>query len=178
MFGFWQMVWEQEVHLIVTLSSIDSQECLPFWPSTGQIGETLSWENPTKQHQLRVVMIEELDAPSRRSIRVSLEVIIKNRCSIHGSLVNALSIVPCKGNTLSDLQVTSTGLQSLHQQQQAMNGNGNVPPAAITETRDIWIFLTPNWPQQCSPLSTVFDLIKVTDEEHHGLRGPIVTVDR
>ena len=87
MFAFWQMVWEQEVHLIVTLSSIDSQECLPFWPSTGQIGETLSWENPTKQHQLRVVMIEELDAPSRRSIRVSLEVIITNRITKHSCFV-------------------------------------------------------------------------------------------
>ena len=74
MFAFWQMVWEQEVFLVVTLSSIDSQECLPFWPSSGQIGETLSWENPTKTHQIRVVMIEEVDAPSRRAIRVSLEV--------------------------------------------------------------------------------------------------------
>ena len=74
MFAFWQMVWDQEVSLVVTLSSIDSQECLPFWPSSGQVGETLSWENPTKQHQIRVVMIEELDVPSRRAIRVSLEV--------------------------------------------------------------------------------------------------------
>ena len=71
------------------------------------------------------------------------------------------------------IQVTSTGLQ---QQQQAMNGNG--VSAAITETRDVMIFLTPNWPQHCSPLSTVFDLIKVADEEHHGLRGPILAVDR
>ena len=75
------------------------------------------------------------------------------------------------------LQVTSTGIQSLQQKQQAINGNG-VVPAAITETRDIMIFLAPNWPQQCSPLSTVFDLIKVADEEHHGLRGPIIAVDR
>lgn len=73
------------------------------------------------------------------------------------------------------LQVTSTGMQGL-QQQQSMNGNG--VSAAITETRDVMIFVTPNWPQQCSPLSTVFDLIKVADEEHHGLRGPIVAVDR
>jgi len=36
----------------------------------------------------------------------------------------------------------------------------------------------PSWPQQCSPLSTVFDLIKVADEERHGLPGPILTVDR
>ena len=78
MFAFWQMVWEQEVFLVVTLSSIDTQECLPFWPSSGQVGETLSWENPTKTHQIRVVMIEELDAPSRRAIRVSLEVIFIN----------------------------------------------------------------------------------------------------
>ena len=72
-------------------------------------------------------------------------------------------------------QVTSTGMQGL-QQQQSINGNG--VSAAITETRDVMIFVTPNWPQQCSPLSTVFDLIKVADEEHHGLRGPIVAVDR
>ena len=73
------------------------------------------------------------------------------------------------------LQVTSTGMQGL-QQQQSINGNG--VSAAITETRDVMIFVTPNWPQQCSPLSTVFDLIKVADEEHHGLRGPIIAVDR
>ena len=76
---------------------------------------------------------------------------------------------------LLSLQVTSTGMQGL-QQQQSINGNG--VSAAITETRDVMIFVTPNWPQQCSPLSTVFDLIKVADEEHHGLRGPIVAVDR
>ena len=76
MFAFWQMVWQEEVSLLVTLSSIDSQECLPFWPSSGQVGETLSWENPTKSHQIRVVMIEEIDAPSRRAIRVSLEVML------------------------------------------------------------------------------------------------------
>ena len=78
-----------------------------------------------------------------------------------------------KVNPFFVIQVTSTGLQ---QQQQAMNGNG--VSAAITETRDVMIFLTPNWPQHCSPLSTVFDLIKVADEEHHGLRGPILAVDR
>ena len=76
---------------------------------------------------------------------------------------------------LLSFQVTSTGMQGL-QQQQSINGNG--VSAAITETRDVMIFVTPNWPQQCSPLSTVFDLIKVADEEHHGLRGPIVAVDR
>jgi hypothetical protein len=76
---------------------------------------------------------------------------------------------------LLSFKVTSTAMQGL-QQQQSMNGNG--ASAAITETRDVMIFVTPNWPHQCSPLSTVFDLIKVTDEEHHGLRGPIVAVDR
>lgn len=46
-------------------------------------------------------------------------------------------------------------------------------------SRQVWIFLSPSWPQQCSPLSTVFDLIKVSDEEHQALGGgPIVTVDR
>ena len=64
-------------------------------------------------------------------------------------------------------------MQGMQQQQP-----NSAVPAAITESRDVMIFLTPNWPQQCSPLSTVFDLIKVTDEEHHGLRGPIVAIDR
>ena len=50
---------------------------------------------------------------------------------------------------------------------------GSPPP------REVWIFLSPNWPQQCSPLSTVFDLVKVADEEHQALGGgPVVTVDR
>ena len=46
-------------------------------------------------------------------------------------------------------------------------------------SREVWIFLSPSWPQQCSPLSTVFDLVKVTDEEHQALGGgPVVAVDR
>ncbi len=40
-----------------------------------------------------------------------------------------------------------------------------------------------NWPQQCSPLSTVFDLIKLVDEEAVRLsggarEGPILVMDR
>ena len=33
--SFWQMVWEQEVHLITTLTPIDpNTDCLPFWPTS------------------------------------------------------------------------------------------------------------------------------------------------
>ena len=32
-------------------------------------------------------------------------------------------------------------------------------------TRDLVVVQASNWPQQCSPLSTVFDLIKLVDEE-------------
>ena len=57
----------------------------------------------------------------------------------------------------------------------------NLPPATnngvpLLTSREIWIFHSPSWPQQCSPLSTVFDLVKAADEEHPG--GPIVVVDR
>ena len=83
-----------------------------------------------------------------------------------------------KWNITFILQVTSTSLQALQQQQKQQQQGVVGLSAAITETRDVWIFLSPNWPQQCSPLSTVFDLIKASDEEHHGLRGPIVAVDR
>merc|ERR1711937_381039 len=31
--------------------------------------------------------------------------------------------------------------------------------------RDLVVVQCSNWPQQCSPLSTVFDLIKLVDEE-------------
>ncbi len=29
--SFWQMCWEQQVHLVVALSPLDPQECRPFW---------------------------------------------------------------------------------------------------------------------------------------------------
>jgi len=123
---FWRMVWEQESRLIVSLSSIDSQECRPFWPAI--IGEMLSWETNKRGDQMRLTLVEEADTLARRAIRLNLELVSHS---------------------------TSMG------------------------TREVWIFLCPSWPQQCSPLSTVFDLIKVSDEEHQALGGgPIVTVDR
>ena len=62
---------------------------------------------------------------------------------------------------------------------QSFSLNLQVSHASSVGSREVWIFLSPNWPQQCSPLSTVFDLIKVSDEEHQALGGgPIITVDR
>ena len=52
--------------------------------------------------------------------------------------------------------------------------NNSSPPTS----RQVWIFHCPTWPQQCSPLSTVFDLIKAADEEHSALGGPILALDR
>ena len=74
--SFWQMVWEQEVHLITTLSSIDAQECLPFWPSAKEGGQpaTMELSAPGRKRVIRLTLLEEVDAPARRAIRVSLEV--------------------------------------------------------------------------------------------------------
>ena len=50
-------------------------------------------------------------------------------------------------------------------------------------SRDLTVVQVSNWPQQCSPLSTVFDLIKLVDEEQvrmtSGSReSPILVMDR
>ena len=70
---FWRMVWEQESRLIVTLSSIDSQECRPFWPAI--IGEMLSWETNKRGDQMRLTLQEEADTLARRAIRLNLELV-------------------------------------------------------------------------------------------------------
>ena len=67
------MVWEQESRLIVTLSSIDSQECRPFWPAI--IGEMLSWETNKRGDQMRLTLLEEADTLARRAIRLNLELV-------------------------------------------------------------------------------------------------------
>ena len=68
---FWRMVWEQDTRLVLALSSIDSQECRPFWPSL--VGETLVWETNKRGEQLRLTLLEEVDTFAKRSIRVNLE---------------------------------------------------------------------------------------------------------
>ena len=70
---FWRMVWEQESRLIVSLSSIDSQECRPFWPAI--IGEMLSWETNKRGDQMRLTLVEEADTLARRAIRLNLELV-------------------------------------------------------------------------------------------------------
>ena len=65
------MVWEQDTRLVLALSSIDSQECRPFWPSL--VGETLVWETNKRGEQLRLTLLEEVDTFAKRSIRVNLE---------------------------------------------------------------------------------------------------------
>ena len=45
---------------------------------------------------------------------------------------------------------------------------------------DVVVIQCSNWPQQCSPLSTVFDLVKLVDEESSGSRTqqPVLVIDR
>ena len=50
-------------------------------------------------------------------------------------------------------------------------------------TRDLVVVQANNWPQQSSPLSTVFDLIKLVDEEQVRMTGgsretPVLVMDR
>ena len=50
-------------------------------------------------------------------------------------------------------------------------------------SRELVVVQCSNWPQQCSPLSTVFDLIKLVDEEALRMTGgsrenPILVMDR
>ena len=71
---FWRMVWEQDTRLVLALSSIDSQECRPFWPS--MIGETLFWDTNKRGEQLRLTLLEELDTFAKRSIRLNLELCV------------------------------------------------------------------------------------------------------
>jgi len=70
MADFWQMVWEQDVHLIVTLSSIDAQECRPYWPD--QCGTSIFFE--TSGTKIKVAMLDLVDAPGWRAYRLSIEV--------------------------------------------------------------------------------------------------------
>ena len=78
---FWRMVWEQESRLIVSLSSIDSQECRPFWPAI--IGEMLSWETNKRGDQMRLTLLEEADTLARRAIRLNLELVRTRPSSLH-----------------------------------------------------------------------------------------------
>ena len=52
-----------------------------------------------------------------------------------------------------------------------------------TGNRDLVVVQSCNWPQQCSPLSTVFDLVKLVDEEAVRASGggrdrPVLVMDR
>ncbi|XP_059092018.1 tyrosine-protein phosphatase 99A-like [Tigriopus californicus] len=124
---FWQMVWEQEIHVLTLLTSIDGQECLPFWPNGPGMGIFFN----VGYQKMKVSLLDELDTPMWKAIRISLE-------------------------------------------HYPTSPNNSAPPTS----RQVWIFHAPSWPQQCSPLSTVFDLIKAIDEEHQSLGGPILTIDR
>ncbi|CAB4063723.1 PTPRG [Lepeophtheirus salmonis] len=132
--SFWQMVWEQDVRLIVLLSSIDAQECCSFWDSPQSPG-SIGWQINGYQ-EMKVTVLEDDDSTFRRAIRLSLE---------------------------------------FNQYE------GNAQNGMSTCSREVWIYHSPNWPQQCSPLSTVFDLIKSVDEElsrKSPNTGPSVIIDR
>jgi hypothetical protein len=67
---FWQMVWEQSVHLIVMLSSIDGQECCAFWPA--ESGQSVFFE--VGYQKMKVTMLDEVDTATWKAFRLSLEV--------------------------------------------------------------------------------------------------------
>ena len=96
---FWRMIWEQDSRLIVTLSSIDSQECRPFWPAI--IGETLSLETNKRDQQMRLTLLEEVDTLARRAIRLNLELVSIGLSSHLGPLGKYVHIVVFYGPTAS-----------------------------------------------------------------------------
>ena len=82
---FWRMVWEQDTRLVLALSSIDSQECRPFWPS--MIGETLFWDTNKRGEQLRLTLLEEVDTFAKRSIRLNLELCVSFHAHHNGIIL-------------------------------------------------------------------------------------------
>ena len=70
MASFWQMAWEQDVHLLVMLSSIDGQECTPFWPD----GPGAHAFFNAGSMKMKVTLMDELDTAMWKAMRLSLEV--------------------------------------------------------------------------------------------------------
>ncbi len=68
--AFWQMVWEQNVHLLVMLSAIDGQECAAFWPADG--GQSAFFE--VGALKMKVTMMDGVDTATWKAFRLSLEV--------------------------------------------------------------------------------------------------------
>ena len=79
------MIWEQDTRLVLALSSIDSQECRPFWPS--MIGETLFWDTNKRGEQLRLTLLEEVDTFAKRSIRLNLELCVSLHAHHNGLIL-------------------------------------------------------------------------------------------
>ncbi len=84
---FWRMAWEQESRLVVTLSSIDSQECRPFWPAI--MGEMLCLETNKRGEQMRLTLLEEIDTFARRAIRLNLEMVISPQLAYRANMIKA-----------------------------------------------------------------------------------------
>ena len=71
---FWQMVWEQDVHILVMMSSIDPQECRPFWPQESGMHAFFD----AGYQKMKVTLLDEVDTASWKAFRISLEVTILN----------------------------------------------------------------------------------------------------
>ena len=68
--SFWQMVWEQNVHLLVMLSAIDGQECGAFWPSGGHTAAFFE----VGFQKMKVTTLDEVETATWKAFRLSLEV--------------------------------------------------------------------------------------------------------
>ena len=62
------MVWEQNVHLLVMLSTLDGQECGAFWPS----GHGAFFE--VGFQKMKVSTLDEVETATWKAFRLSLEV--------------------------------------------------------------------------------------------------------
>ena len=68
--AFWQLIWDQGVHVLTLLSAIDAQECRMFWPA--QSGQHMFFD--AGYQKMKVTLLDELESGMWRAYRISLEV--------------------------------------------------------------------------------------------------------
>ena len=56
--AFWQLVWDQGVHVLTLLSAIDAQECRMFWPAVS--GQHVFFD--AGYQKMKVTLLDEVEA--------------------------------------------------------------------------------------------------------------------
>lgn len=64
------MVWDQGVHVLTLLSTIDAQECRMFWPAGS--GQHMFFD--AGYQKMKVSLLDEVESGMWRAHRISLEV--------------------------------------------------------------------------------------------------------